>query len=89
MFGEDVEGEREIGAAERLSGNGISGLRKRQVGLEFFRWFEGPQGKPGDMQRAECVRERDVWICGPIFGQIHGMSRSFPGAAALRGSAGI
>ena len=53
MFGEDVEGEREIGSAERLCGNRTSGLRNRQVGLEFFRWIEGPQGRPGNMQGAE------------------------------------
>ena len=53
MIGEDVEGEREIGAAKRLSGNRTSELRNRRVGFEFFRWFEGPPGRPGDMQGAE------------------------------------
>ena len=52
-IGEDVEGEREIGAAKRLSGNRTSELRNRRVELEFFRWFEGPPGRPGDMQGAE------------------------------------
>ena len=52
-IGEDVEGEREIGAAKRLSGNRTSELRNRRVGLEFFRWFEGLPGRPGDMQGAE------------------------------------
>ena len=56
--------------------------------MSFLGGLRGRREGPG-VYRGQNVRKQDVWICGRI-GQIHGMSRSFPGAfSVLRRSAAI